>query len=158
DVETGRRLAFVQREDLEELFAGARIIARLELFSSGLERVGDDAVAFGHLLPRLLDACHGIGVVDIDQENPRPDLDRLLLVSAAGGVVSLLEKRRDFLLAGPRLVLLGGNRRRRRSDRARGRLRGRRRGDLPELHARGPRLPEIGGRTGRRGRRGGAAS
>ena len=92
-------VVLVPREDLQELLAGSREVARLEALAAPFEGLRDSPVALGHLLAGLLDPSDGLGVVDVDQEDPRPDLDGLLPIADPRGLVALRQERLDLVLS-----------------------------------------------------------
>jgi hypothetical protein len=57
--------------------------------ADGIQAVGDLAVSLRHVLAAVLDPDDGLGVVDVDQEDARPDLDGLLAISGTHRVVAL---------------------------------------------------------------------
>src|SRR5215831_14940118 len=96
-------VGLVEGEHLQERLARRREVAGLERLAASLQALDDAPVALRHLLPRPLDAADGLGVVDVDQEDPGPDLDRLLAVARTRGLVAPAEQGIDLLLLGRRL-------------------------------------------------------
>ena len=88
-----------ERNDaLEVLFRG-REITRVEAREPLVEDFFDLAFALGLDPPRLLDPLRGLGVIDVDQENPRPGIDRTLDIAAIQRLLSFREKSRNAAVA-----------------------------------------------------------
>src|SRR6266542_1131676 len=77
EIETGRGLVRIERLCLEKELARRLRISGLVALSSLLEAFRHHSSLLGHFLPGLLDSRDRLGVVDVDQEDPGPDLDRL---------------------------------------------------------------------------------
>ena len=67
---------------MADMHVAVRVVRALvenELLAALAEAFGDPPVALRHLLADPFDAPDGVGIVDVDQEDSRPDLDGLLL-------------------------------------------------------------------------------
>jgi hypothetical protein len=80
-----------------ELAAGRSHVALREAFLASLERGCDFPTFLRHLPARVFDPRDGFRVVDVDQENAGPDLDRLLFVPGVPRLVPSPEEYLDLL-------------------------------------------------------------
>ncbi len=137
-------MAGLQLEHLLEGAARAVPIVGLQARQAFVEGLFHLAVALGFHAARALDAARRLLVVDVDQEDPRPHVDRGLGIA---GVQRLLPLGKQLLDAALALGVAGGGRWRRRLVRGESGRRGARQPDRLGLHLRrgGKRRRGAGG-------------